>query len=676
MRRSRHLPLLALALCVAGLAPTPAAAKPPSFDRAQMDTTCAPCRDFYRYANGGWLDRTQIPAAYGRYGSFTELADRNQEILHALLERAAANQKAAPGSVTRMLGDYYGTCMDSASAEVAGAKPMQPLLTAIDAIAGPADVARQIGWLHAHGVFRAGFALGAGPDARRSSLTIANAQQGGLGLPDRDYYTKTDSASIAMRGEYIAHVGRSLRLIGRANGIGEAQSVMAIESALAKASMTNVQRRDPNAVYHKMPWDSLAALTPGFDWASYLSTRGMRRPDSVNVQQPDFFRAFGALVLSTPLADWQSYLRWKVVEDASPTLSAAFVDEDFRFNRQLTGAREQLPRWKRCLRGVDMDLGDPLGRAYVDERFTPQARERALRMVRNLEAALGERIASLDWMTDATKAAAKVKLDAFANRIGYPDTWRDFGGAGIGRASTFANRLAARQWEMKRQTDRIGGPVEKGEWRMSTPTVNAFYSPLLNSINFPAGILQPPFYDPDWDDALNYGGIGAVIGHEMTHGFDDQGRQFDAQGNLRDWWTLEDAVRYKERATKVAEQFDGYTVLDSLHVNGRLTLGENIADLGGIAVAYAALQKALEGKPRPKIDGFTPEQRFFLSYARIWRGIDRPENLRTLILTNPHSPGVWRVNGPLSNLSQFSKAFGCKDGDPMVREASRRATIW
>jgi putative endopeptidase len=377
-----------------------------------------------------------------------------------------------------------------------------------------------------------------------------------------------------------------------------------------------------------------------------------------------------------PLDTWKSYLRWNVVNDAAGMLSGAFAEEDFRFQQVLSGAETQLPRWKRCLRWQDRDLGDMLGKAYVREKFPPAARDRALAMVKDLEGALGDRIQSLEWMGDATRARALDKLHAFEEKIGYPNTWRDYAGVSIARSGLVANHYACVQYEAKRNLGKIGKPVDRGEWFMTPPTVNAFYSSSLNSINFPAGILQPPFFDPSWDDALNYGGIGAVIGHEMTHGFDDRGRQFDAKGNLQDWWTADDAARYKERSDKVAQQFSSYTVLDTLHLNGRLTLGENTADLGGVAVAYHALEKALARKPAGPIDGFTPQQRFFLSYARIWASKQRPAALRTQVQTNPHSPAMWRVNGPLSNLPEFRQAFSCKDGDPMVRPADVQARIW
>ena len=574
--------MLSLALCLLAAPPAKAAA-PATWQVADMDTSCAPCRDFYRYASGGWLDHTKMPPGYGSYGSFDVLAEQNEAVLRRLLQDDAA--KASPeGGDARRLGDYYSTCLDSASADRAGFTPVQVDLQGIDAMGSARDLAAELGWLHAGGV-RSGFALGAGPDARRSTLMIAQAGQGGLGLPDRDYYFKDDSTSRALRAEYQAHVGRVLRMIGRADPEGDAARVVALETKLAGASMTNVQRRDPRAVYHKVPLDSLRAWSPGVDWDAYFGRRGMRVPDSLNVAQPAFFRELAARFADTPIADWQAYLRWHVMEQASPMLSQAFVDEDFSFRRRLSGATEILPRWKRCIAATDGALGDLLGRQYVAEKFPPAARERALAMVKHLEEALGDRLSGLPWMSDTTRAAAGAKLHAFAEKIGYPDVWRDYAGVTIGRASWLVNDRAATRWEIARNIRKIGGPVDRREWNMTAPTVNAFYSSSFNTINFPAGILQPPFYDPAWDDALNYGAIGAVIGHEMTHGFDDRGRQFDGDGNLRDWWTGADANRYKERAARVATQFNGYAAVDTVHVNGKLTLGENIADLGGLAVA-------------------------------------------------------------------------------------------
>jgi putative endopeptidase len=671
--------VLTFVAAIAMAAPAHAAAKPPVvFPQANFDTTCAPCRDFDQYANGGWTRTNTIPGSQSSWGSFNILGENNQSFLHDILEKAAANKSAAPGSDEYKLGVYYGSCMDSLDADRQGAKPLQPLLTAIDGMKSTAELGKQVAWLHAHGV-SALFRLGAGQDDKNSDMMIANASQGGLGLRDRDYYFRRDSSSVATRREYVDHVARSFQLLGtpETDAKSAAEQVMAIETGLARCSYTSVQRRDPNANYHKVPVSDLSKYTPSFDWSAYFAGRGGPKFDSLNVSQVTFFQGIDSVVTRTPLAAWQAYLRWRVVEDAAPTLSTPFVQEDFRFARVLSGATEMQPRWKRCLRATDGGLGDLLGKVYVQKRFPPEAKARALKLVHNLEAALDDRLAVLEWMSDSTRQAARAKLATFAEKIGYPDKWRDYSAITVKPQPFFANRAAVREFEIVRQYNKIGKPTERGEWFMSAPTVNAFYSPSLNSINFPAGILQAPFYDPAWDDAANYGAIGTVIGHEMTHGFDDQGRQFDLKGNLRDWWKPEDAARYKERADKVAEQYASYTVLDTLHLNGRLTLGENIADIGGLALAYAALQKELAGKPRPaKLEGFTPEQRFFLAYAQLWRRLMRPEALRTQVNTDPHSPGHWRVDGALANLEEFAKAFGCKEGDPMVRKAEERARIW
>lgn len=670
---------LACAVMPAGAQDTAAQKSVVALDPANRDETCAPCNDFYKYANGGWLAKAQIPASYSSIGSFRELRDKNEAALHEIMDAAVANlSKASAGSNEWKLAAYYGTCMDSSAAEAAGAKPIEPELKRIAALKSKAEITAAVSRLHRQGV-GALFRFGSEQDAKNSSEVIAGTGQGGLGLPDRDYYTKTDSASAQTRAAYVDYMTRIFTLLGAkdADARHDAERVMAIETALAQASMTNVQRRDPKAVYHRMKVDELRALAPNIDWTAYLTDAGISGVQELNVAQPDFMKALNALLDATPLDDLKAYLRWKVARDAAPTLSKAFVDADFAFDRRLSGAKERLPRWKRCLGATDNALGEALGQEYARRYFTAEAKARALAMVENLEAALGDRIAALDWMGDSTRVQAKAKLDAFYEKIGYPNNWRDYSKLEVKKEHFVLNRWRARSFEIRRQLNKIGKPVDRNEWNMTPPTVNASYSSSMNSINFPAGILQLPFYDATVDDAINYGGIGAVIGHEMTHGFDDRGRQFDGLGNLRDWWTQADADAYRARAKLVEEQFSSYVAVDSLHVNGKLTLGENIADLGGLAVAYAALQKSMEGKPRPPlIDGLTPEQRFFMSWAQVWRQLMRPEQARTQALTDPHSPGRWRVNGPLSNLPEFAKAFGCKEGDPMVRPAALRARIW
>jgi putative endopeptidase len=659
-------------------AQTPAAVR--AIDRANLDTTCSACEDFYDYANGGWITRATIPAAYSVWGSFQELSDKNEAVVHGILDSAAAHVATArPGSNAWKVGAFYGSCMDSARVESLGMTPLEPTLDAIAAIGSNAELGNAFGDLDRRADL-APFGVGAGQDPKNSTVVIATHGQGGLGLPDRDYYFRTDEKSKALRERYVEHVARVFQLIGESPGQAkdDAAKVMALETKLAEASMTRVAMRDPNAVYHRMSLAELQQLTPHIDWTRYLRGVGAKGVTSVNVRQPGFIQALDSLVATAPLDQWKAYLRWRAANMASGALSSTFVNESFSWAQNLTGAKEQLPRWKRCAAATNAVLGEAVGEEYVRLTFTPEAKARALAMVNNLRDALRERIGQLGWMSDSTKRLALVKLDAFTRKIGYPDKWRDYSALHVTKDAYLANLRAASEWATARNWAKIGKPVDRTEWGMTPPTVNAYYSPTMNEIVFPAGILQPPFYDPSADDAVNYGGMGAVIGHEMTHGFDDQGRQFDAQGNLRDWWTAQDAAAYKARAQRVSDQFDAYTVVDSsTHVNGKLTLGENIADLGGLTIAYAAYEKSLAGKPRPpKINGFTPEQGFFLSWAQVWRERMRPEAERLQVNTNPHAPARWRVNGPLSNMPEFAKAFGCQPGDPMVRPANVRAQIW
>ena len=650
-----------------------------AIDPANLDTTCSACQDFFRYANGGWIKRTQIPAAYSRWGSFNELGDKNQDVVRAILEESRTAKNVAPGSNSQKIGDYYGACMDSTRIESLGAKPLQPALREIGLLRNAAEVQRHIAKLHAEGT-GALFGFGAGQDRKESTRIVAQFSQGGLGMADRDYYTRTDSASQALRDKYVAHVTRMLTLAGlpAAQAQADARRVMAVETQLANASMTRVQRRDPNATYNKMTLAGLQALAPNVNWTAYVQGVGAKGVGDVIVGQPEFFKAVSGLFATLPVADWQAYLRWRVVSDASSQLSSAFVNEDFAWQRNMTGARELQPRWRRCATATNAALGELVGQEYVKRTFTPEAKARALAMVNNLRAALREQIQGLAWMSDTTKQRAIAKLEAFTPKIGYPDKWRDYSALTVKHGDYIGNAQRVGAFSRAYNLAKLGKPVDRTEWGMTPPTVNAYYSPVMNEIAFPAGILQPPFYDPNADDAVNYGGIGAVIGHEMTHGFDDSGRQYDAQGNLKDWWTTADASNYKSRAQRVVEQFSAYTVVDTAtRVNGQLTLGENIADLGGLKIAYKAFQKSLEGKPRPaSIDGFTPEQRFFLGWAQVWRSIQRDEAARTQVNTDSHSPAVWRVNGPLSNLPEFHAAFGCKDGDRMVRPEAVRAEIW
>ena len=669
---------LLLAL-VAGLAAaTFASERSKPIDPANMDAAVRPGDDFFTYANGGWIKRNPVPPDESRWGSFSEVAERNYEILHAILEDAAKKTTASKGSPVQMVGDFYASAMDSARAEAEGAGPLDDEMRRIAAIGDVAALQDEIARLQTMGL-RLPFVLFAAQDAKQSTEVILQIYQGGLGLPDRDYYLKQDEASQKLRDQYAAHVTKLLTLLGddATTAAAGARTVLGIETELAQASLTRVQRRDPEANYHKMSLDSLAALTPAISWNRLFEGLGIADRRPVNVGQPEFVKQVNAMMSSVPIADWRTYLRWHLIHRSGDLLSTAFVNESFDFNgRILTGATELRPRWKRALAVVDDNIGEALGQLYVARAFSPEAKARAKQLVDNLRAELRQRIQGLEWMSPATKEQALRKLDAFGVKIGYPDKWRDYSALTVDRGPLALNVMRARQFESHRNIAKLGKPVDRTEWGMTPPTVNAYYNSRMNEIVFPAGILQPPFFDANADDAVNYGGIGTVIGHEMTHGFDDQGRKSDAEGNLRDWWTAEDQERYKARADVVEKQFDGYVAIDSLHVNGKLTLGENLADLGGLSVAYGALKKMLAGKPVRKIDGFTPEQRFFLSYAQIWRQNVRPEALKLRLNTDTHSPGRFRCNGPLSNMPEFAQAFGLREGDPMERLAGQRAKIW
>jgi putative endopeptidase len=647
-------------------------------DPANMDPSVKPGDDFYRYANGKWLEKNPIPSSESRWGAFSEVAERNSQILYDILEGAARKTDAPKGSSLQMVGDFYATAMDSGRADQLGAKPMDEEMAKIAAIKTTQDLLDELAHLQTMGA-RVPFAVFAQQDAKNSTDVILQVSQSGLGMPDRDYYTKTDEASQSLRDKYLAHVGKMFALLGddATTAAANAKTVMTIETQLANASMTRVQRRDPEANYHKMSVDELSSLAPTLQWPRLLDDMGIADRHAINVGQPEFVKQVDAMVKSVPLNDWRTYLRWHAIRSCADLLSADFVNESFDFyGRTLTGARELRPRWKRARDLVDGSIGDALGQLYVERTFTPQAKARALKMVEHLRAELRDRLQHLEWMSDATRQQAIRKLDAFNVKIGYPDEWRDYSALTIDRSSLLENVLRSNVFEYKRNIAKLGKPVDRKEWGMTPPTVNAYYNPRMNEIVFPAGILQPPFFDANADDAVNYGGIGSVIGHEMTHGFDDQGRKSDADGNLKDWWTPEDAEKYKARSSVIEKQYAHYVAVDSLHINGALTLGENTADNGGLSIAYGALEKALAGKPRTKIDGFTPEQRFFLSFAQIWRNNIRPEALRLRINTDPHSPGEYRCIGTLSNMPEFAQAFGLKEGEPMVRAADERAKIW
>jgi len=666
---------------LAGPQPQIAQNQPP-LDPKNMDTSVKPGDDFFRYANGAWIKRTEIPPEYSRWGAFNELIERNNDALHVIAEKASktpVDPKLAPE--TQKVGDYYASGMDEKTIEAMRTKPLQDEFNKIEMIKDRQDVLAEIAHLHTISV-NAFFDFGAGQDAKDSTRDIAQAVQGGLGMPDRDYYTKQDADMKEKREKYVAHVAKMLTLLGEPadKASDDAKKILALETKLAEASRTRVQLRDPIKNYNKMGVRQLQDLTPDWNWSDYFKKINLVEPGDINVHQPEFFKSANDLFRSASLDDWKAYLRWQLINATAPDLSKDFVDEDFDFKeRVLRGTQQIKPRWKRVITSEDEAIGEALGKLYVAFDFPPEAKARALELVNNLKEALAERIKTLEWMDEPTKQEALKKLAAFTVKIGYPDKWLDYSLLQIDRGPFVLNTVRAEKFEADRDVNKIGKPVDRTDWGMTPPTVNAYYNSNMNEIVFPAGILQPPFFYPDADDAVNYGAIGAVIGHEMTHGFDDQGRQFDARGNLRDWWTPKSAEEFKKRSGAIVQQYNEYEPLPGMHVNGELTQGENIADIGGVKLAYAALQKALDKHPEErnkKIDGFTPEQRFFLSFAAIWRSKIRDEDQKLRIKTDPHSPAQYRVNGPLSDSPEFQKAFNIPDGSPMVRRADKRVNIW
>jgi len=654
----------------------------PPLDPKNMDTSVKPGDDFFRYANGAWIKRTEIPPEYSRWGAFNELIERNSDALHVIAEKASktpVDPKLAPE--TQKVGDYYASGMDEKTIEAMRTKPLQDEFNKIEMIKDRQDVLAEIAHLHTIGV-NAFFDFGAGQDAKDSTRDIAQAVQGGLGMPDRDYYTKQDADMKEKREKYVAHVAKMLTLLGEPadKASDDAKKILALETKLAEASRTRVQLRDPIKNYNKMGVRQLQDLTPDWNWSDYFKKINLVEPGDINVHQPEFFKSANDLFRSASLDDWKAYLRWQLINATAPDLSKDFVDEDFDFKeRVLRGTQQIKPRWKRVILSEDGEIGEALGKLYVGFYFPPEAKARALDLVNNLKEALADRINTLEWMDEPTKQEALKKLAAFTVKIGYPDKWLDYSLLQIDRGPFVLNTVRAEKFEAERDVNKIGKPVDRTDWGMTPPTVNAYYNSNMNEIVFPAGILQPPFFYPDADDAVNYGAIGAVIGHEMTHGFDDQGRQFDARGNLRDWWTPKSAEEFKKRSGAIVQQYNEYEPLPGMHVNGELTQGENIADIGGVKLAYAALQKALDKHPEErnkKIDGFTPEQRFFLSFAAIWRSKIRDEDQKLRLKTDPHSPAQYRVNGPLSDSPEFQKAFNIPDGSPMVRRADKRVNIW
>jgi len=649
----------------------------PGLDVTSLDRTTDPCVDFYKFSCGNWQATNPIPPDQARWSVYAKLSDENEQLLWGLLEQAA-RPDAGRSPSEQKIGDFFTSCMDEAKVDADAAAPVLTELKAIDALTSKTELAGYMGRQQLSlGDDGLGFGFGSNQDLADSSRVIAFADAGGLGLPDRDYYTKTDRHSIGLRRKYVAHVARMFGLLGEPpdRAAAHARTVMALETALAQASLTNVAKRDPYKLLHKMDRTGLDKLTPAFKWGDFLAAQGVADLDAFNVTEPAFFKALNALIVNRPLSAWKIYLKWHVLDARAAVLAKPFDRANFEFYSQtLRGVKEQAPRWKRCVRMVDADLGEALGRVFVEKTFSPETKKKTVEMTKYIEEAMAQEIRALPWMSDATKARALEKLATVVNKVGYPDRWRDYSGLDVVRGDLYGNIVRAATFEAKRQLAKIGKPVDRTEWDVSPPTVDAYYNPQMNDINFPAGVLQPPLYDPKMDDAPNYGNTGATIGHELTHGFDDEGRQFDAHGNLKDWWTKEDAAAFTERVKCVQDQYAQYVVIDEVHINSKLTSGEDIADIGGTWLAYLAWRKATEAIQLQPVDGFTPDQRFFVGMAQWACENTRPEDERLMAATNPHSPGRYRINGVVSNLPEFAKAFSCKPGQPMV--GSRVCKVW
>jgi putative endopeptidase len=645
----------------------------PALDVTSMDRSADPCADFFTYACGGWIKNNPIPPDQASWDTYSKMQDENTARLRGILEAASA---ADPNrdAVTQKIGDYYAACTDEQAIEAKGAEPLQPMLARIAKINSKQELADVASSMPTDNVL---FRFESIQDFRDATQVVANADQGGLGLPDRDYYLKDDAKSQELRKQYLAHVQKMFQLLGDAPEVAakEAQTVMHIEAALAQASMTRVERRDPKNLDHKMTSAEFEKIAPDFAWPAYFTKIGAPKLQSLNVTAPLFFKTLNEELNTESLDNWKTYLRWHLVHANAPQLSSAFLNENFGFYGKTLRGQEQLkPRWKRCTEDVDDYLGEALGQAYVKKYFGPQAKQEVLKIVKEIQAQMEQDIKSLPWMSAPTKEQALAKLHGMANKIGYPDKWRDYSKLEIVRGDNLGNFQRARQFEFNRQLAKIGRPVDRGEWDMSPPTVNAYYNPQMNDINFPAGVLQPPAFDLNSDAAPNYGDTGGTVGHELTHGFDDEGRQFDAQGNLRDWWTPQDAKAFQERADCISNQYSNYTIIDDIKINGKLTLGEDVADLGGLLLAYMAWQQDTKDQKLDPIEGLTPEQRFFVGYGQSWCGQSRDETKRLRATIDPHSPEKYRTNGVVSNMPEFQQAFHCKAGAPMVNQ--NRCRVW
>jgi putative endopeptidase len=661
---------LAAALTTAQTRPV---AAPRSVELDALDKATDPCHDFYQYACGGWIAKNPVPADRRSIGRFQEVQERNFLILRRILETTPADSTEAD---RKKAADYYAACMDETDIEAKGLLPLAADLATVDALVNPDDLPILVAYLHTIGA-RVFFRFNSQTDLRDATQQIADVDDGGLSLPDREYYSKTDARSVEIREKFAAHVERMFLLAGQSpeNAAHARQSVMAVETRLAEAGLDRVKRRDPAQTQHPMTLRELQAISPAFDWKRYAEASEAPKFQALNVSVPEYVTAFSRLITSTPVDDLKDYMRWHLLNASVEMLPKKIADADFDFfSRTLAGQQEREPRWRRCVTQTDLRLGEALGKAFVDETFGPQAKADTLKMVQDIKGAMRQDIDAAPWMSGETKKAAMVKLNAVVDRIGYPEKWRDYSAIRVTRDDALGNMQRAIAVNRQRALSKIGEPVDRGEWSMTPPTVNAYYSPVRNNINFPAGILQPPFYRAGRDAAVNYGGAGGVIGHELTHGFDDQGRKFDGEGNLRDWWTPADGKAYDERASCVADQYSGYTVAGDTHVNGRLTLGENTADNGGLRLALMAYLSGPGARSNDKMDGYTPEQRVFLGWAQVWCENARPEAERLKAATNPHSSNKYRVNGPISNMPEFRKAFSCKADAAMVRPAACR--VW
>jgi putative endopeptidase len=644
-------------------------------DLPGFDQNVRPQDDLYRFVGGTWLANTPIPADRSNYGSFIILDDKAQEEVKDLIVKASEQPNRAPGSDAQKVGDFYGAYMDTARVEGLGLGPLKDELARIDALATPRDVARYIGRSQRLGVAQP-FAWYSSPDNKNSTVYLASLYQRGLTMPDRDYYLSPDEKYATFRARFAVYVEQLLARAGERNAKSAAARIAALETRIANYQWTKVQNRDPVKTYNPMALPEYEKLAPGFDWLAFFD--GLGAPvQSQDIGQPPFIKGIGQLVKTVPVGDWRAYFKFQLLDTYAPALPAQFADLQFDFHeRTLNGVQEPRPRWRRAVDSMDENMGELVGRMFVEAHFGADAKRRMTELVGNLLKSFDMSIDSLEWMSPATRAEAKKKLSKITVKIGYPDAWRDYSALIVKSGDLVGNLMRAAEFETNRQIKRSGGPVDKGEWLMTPQTVNAYYSPATNEITFPAAILRPPFFDPAADDAVNYGAIGSVIGHEISHGFDDSGRQFDGDGNLRDWWTADDGAKFKQRTAVVVKQFNGYRVLDDRHLNGELTLGENIGDLSGLAVAFKAYRLSLGGQPAAQIDGFSGEQRFFLGWAQVWRRKYRDEELLKRTLTDPHSPSEFRTNGPTSNIDAFYDAFGVKEDDRMYRPPGERVKIW